>query len=73
MELNNKQRLLLKVLIGIVVLMIVFPPYPAVDRGCHFYQSYFNTCNVVWIQLIAQLLAAVILGGILFLLAKDKK
>jgi hypothetical protein len=76
MEINKKQKIILKVVIGTVVLMFLFPPYPDICTGCHFYQSYFGSCgraDVRWFQLITQLIGVVIIGGAFFLLTSERK
>lgn len=79
MELNRNQKVILKVVIGVIVVMFLFPPYrSSLWSAISGYQFIFNLFSnpshlINTGLLIAQLIGVCIIGGILFLFASEKE
>ena len=77
MDINGKQRLILKIVIGVIIVMVLFPPFRhggGMGEGSVGYRFYFTEFDFILDspKLIAQLLIAAFIGCAVFLLAKDK-
>lgn len=77
MEINSKQRVILKILIGVIAIMFLIPPFRQTAGMGGFscgYQFFFadTSCGLDGAKLTAQFIGTLIIGGAIFLLAKDK-
>jgi hypothetical protein len=73
MNINKKQRVILWGIIGVVVLMLIFPPHQP-GNGCYNELIFHRYCNdlISWGQLVAQFMVVLFIGGASFLLAQDR-
>ena len=85
MKINNKQRVILAVAIGVIGVMVLFPPFrdpdfpfrwDSVDKGYvgyRFILSDTEFLRVDLVRLIAQWVGFVLIGGMAFLLAHNRR
>jgi len=84
-EINKKQRIILAFVIGVLGVMVLFPPFRdpvfpflwnSVDKGYvgyRFILSDTEFLRVDLVRLIAQWVGFVLIGGIAFLLANNRR
>ena len=76
---NKKQKAIIICGIVAVIIMFLFPPCAAYYRGCKipngYHVNYFNKgfISIDIGKLSIQYVAVIIIGGLLFLLARDTK
>ncbi len=79
MNINNKQRIVLLIVIAIVVIMFLFPPFNENYGGRSFFYGYnflfyrASHWRIDVYTLGVQLIGTLVVGGLAFLLAKDNK
>ena len=85
MKINQKQSVILAVIIGVLGIMVLFPPFRnpdfpflwnSVDKGYvgyRFILSDTESLRIDLVRLIAQWVGFVLIGGIAFLLANNRR
>ena len=85
MEINKKQRVILAVVIGVLGVMVLFPPFrdtnfpflwDSVDKGYVGYRFILSDTEFLRVdlaRLIAQWVGFVLIGGIAFLFANNRR